>query len=126
MNKQLLIAALAGAFVAAAAAQAPDSGPMNQDSAKAAIEVGGDNSVNTQATATQGQANAAASTQVPAPTDASRAAALAPTMEIQYWQAGAGAAKGASNAAATSQLPPQRVPLNTPEAAKALEQAATQ
>jgi hypothetical protein len=126
MNKQLLVAALAGAFAAMAVAQTSDSPAMDQDSAKAAIEAGADSSVNTQTTAAQQQANTAASSQITAPTDADRAKALAPMMEIQSWQAGAAAAKGASDAAASAQLPPQRVQLGAPETAKALEQAATQ
>jgi hypothetical protein len=126
MNKQLLFAALAGAFTTIAVAQTSDSPAMTQDSAKAAIEAGGENSVNTLTTAQQQEANTAASSQAPAPTDADRAKALAPMMEIQSWQAGAAAAKAASDAAATAQLPPQRVQLNTLEGQKALEQAATQ
>ena len=126
MNRQLLVAALAGAFATIAAGQTPDSPAMNQDSAKAAIEAGGDTSVNTQTTASQQEANTAASKQVPMPSDAERAKTLAPMMEIQSSQAGAAAAKGASDAAASAQLPPQRVQLGSPEAAKALEQAATQ
>jgi hypothetical protein len=126
MNKQLLFAALAGAFATVAAAQSTDSGLMNQDSAKAAIESSSDNSVNTQTTATQDEANTAVANKAAGPTNADRASALAPTMEIQYWQAGAGAAKGAENAAKSAQLPPQAVPLNTPEAQRALEHEATQ
>ena len=126
MNKQLLFAALAGTFAAVAAAQSTDSGLTNNDSAKAVIESGSDNSVNTQTTAIQDEANTAVAKEAAGPTNADRASALAPTMEIQYWQAGAGAAKGAENAAKSTKLPSQAVPLDTPEAQQALEHEATQ
>lgn len=124
MNQQLLLALLTAAFVTTAAAQSSPSGPMSQEGAISAIEAGRDSSVNTQATATQDEANTAASMQMPVPTDTNRAEALAPTMEIQYWQAGAGAAKGAENAAKSAQVPMQRVPVNTLDAE--LRQESTQ
>lgn len=122
MNRQWLFAACLGVLSAQVAAQTT---PSTQGAA-AIIEGAGDNSVNTQVTATQGQSSTEATRNMAAPTDAEHAKALGPKMEIQYWQAGAGAADAAKNAGAAQSVPPNPMKLGTPEADRTMQQQSTQ
>ena len=116
MIKRILFSAILGALSVHAAAQVSSPGQISAPDAVSAIEGAGVSSVNTQATATLGARNTEAARAMPAPTNAERAQDLAPVMEIQYWQAGAGAANGARDAASTQALPRARMNFGTPAA----------
>ena len=142
MNK-LLIALIAGVFATVAAAQtaapAPAAAPMTpaplttkekQDAVKATTQAGSGSSASTMKTATEQAKNTAESKKTAKMTKAEKSAAVKDANKKMVnpdntTGAGATAVMQKETTAASKEVPKTKTNLNTPDAQKSLEKAAT-